>query len=85
MSQSPSIHHAVIPARHVVVDVSGGDQVCPGTMVAIYVGGTGNIALEDHAGTQETYSAVPVGFHSMKMKKVLQTGTTATNMKILFA
>lgn len=74
----------IIPGGHVVINVSGGDQTCPGGMVGIYIGGTGNIAIEDLRGIQQTYTSIPVGFHAMRMGKILQTGTTVTNSIILF-
>ncbi len=80
-----SQYFAVIPSKFVDVDVSAADQVCPGKMVAIYVGTTGNIAIEDFQGNSFTFSSLPVGFHALKAKKILNSGTTSANVIILIA
>ena len=47
---------------------------------AIYVGGTGNVAVETVDGTA-TFTSVPVGsIIPVCAIKVLSTGTTATNL-----
>lgn len=48
---------------------------------AIYVGGTGNVAVRMVDGTLPIFSAVPVGaILPINVDKVLATGTTATLM-----
>jgi len=49
----------------------------------IYVGVAGDIKvtfLNDDDGTSVTLKSVPVGFHSLMVKRVWSTGTAATNM-----
>lgn len=51
----------------------------------LYVGTTGNIALvamNDSASV--TLTAVPVGFVPIRCRKVLSTGTTASNIVALY-
>lgn len=46
---------------------------------SVYVGGAGNIAAVDDAGTAVTFSAVPVGtVLPIEAKRINATGTTAT-------
>lgn len=48
---------------------------------AIYVGGTGDVAVVTELGTTVTFSAVPVGaILPIKGTKVMSTNTTATLM-----
>jgi hypothetical protein len=51
---------------------------------AIYVGVTGNLAVQDDAGTSVTFVAVPVGYHPLRPLRVLSTGTTATSLVGLY-
>ena len=56
---------------------------------AIYVGGAGNITVQmqsyDDANTEVTLSGVTVGtVLNIRVKKVLSTGTTATNLVGLY-
>jgi len=69
------------PSKHEAVTTS--DTVNLGLSVVrfIYVGGAGNVAIEDQKGNQVTYNSVPAGtFIPIQAAKVLSTGTTATNM-----
>lgn len=46
---------------------------------ALYVGGTGNVALVTSGGDTVTFTAVPAGtILPVQVNKVLATGTTAT-------
>lgn len=48
---------------------------------AIYVGGTGDVAVRTFKGTTVTFSAVPVGtILPIKVDRVMSTNTTATLM-----
>ena len=51
---------------------------------AIYVGGTGDITALTKNGATVLFSALPVGFHPLRLKRINATGTTATNMEYLF-
>lgn len=49
-----------------------------------YIGGTGNITVIPSESTGSvTFNAVPVGFFPVSVKRVLATGTTATNIVAL--
>lgn len=47
---------------------------------ALYIGGTGDVAVRFIDGTTVTFSAVPVGILQVEVDQVLSTGTTATNI-----
>lgn len=48
---------------------------------ALRIGGAGNIALRDAAGTDVTYQGVAAGeYILLRARRVLSTGTTATNI-----
>jgi len=47
--------------------------------VSVYVGGAGNVAITDMAGTVITFTAPPVGSTlPVRARKVMATNTTAT-------
>lgn len=54
------------------------------TFMALYVGGTGNVAVITANGQTVTFNAVPVGFFPVAGTRVMATGTTATNLIALF-
>ena len=47
---------------------------------ALWIGTEGNVAVEHADGTTATYTNVPVGWHPVKARKVLSTGTTAADI-----
>ena len=48
---------------------------------ALYIGGTGDVAIEDFHGQQTTFVAVPAGGYVIcRGRKVLETGTDATSI-----
>jgi hypothetical protein len=48
---------------------------------AIWVGTTGNLRVKTAAGTTLTFNSVPVGwFDRVRVKQVLSTSTTASNL-----
>lgn len=48
---------------------------------AIYVGGAGNVAVTMESGDTVTFTAPPVGtLLTIRVKRVLSTGTTATSL-----
>lgn len=52
---------------------------------AIWVGGTGNLAVTMAEGQTVTFVAVPAGFMMpIRVKRVLSTGTTATSIVGLY-
>lgn len=52
---------------------------------AIYVGGTGNLAVRMYRSQQVvTFAAVPVGILPIQVDKVMNTNTTATNIVALY-
>ena len=51
---------------------------------ALYVGGTGDVAVVMADGVTLTFTAVPAGILPVQVVKVLATGTTATNIVALW-
>lgn len=52
---------------------------------AVYVGGAGDLAVAYIDGTSDTLKAVPAGtLLRIRVKQVLATGTTATNISGLY-
>ncbi len=68
-------------AAHSAVAVTPSDSTILPTTRALYVGVTGNIAVQmaDDENTL-TFANVPVGILPIQVIKVLSTGTTATNI-----
>lgn len=60
--------------------------ITPGTtalssVVGLYVGGAGNVAVKTEKGTTTTFANVPAGtILPGRFQQVLSTGTTATNI-----
>jgi hypothetical protein len=50
------------------------------TYAYLYVGGTGNVKVTTEAGTDVTFTSVPVGYLWVRTRLVWATGTTATNI-----
>lgn len=51
------------------------------TLKALYIGTTGNVAVTMAGnGVNVTFNSVPVGWLWVNIKKVLSTGTTASNI-----
>lgn len=56
-------------------------DTAPNVFARIYVGGTGDVKVVTENGDTVTFSAVPVGtVLPVRVKQVLSTGTTATNL-----
>ena len=76
--------HDASPAYKAVV-VTKSDATIISTTRAIYVGGTGDVAVKMADGGTATFSAVPVGtVLPIQVSQVLSTGTTATLMLALY-
>jgi hypothetical protein len=57
----------------------------PASSMAIYVGTTGNVKVTLYGGTVVTFTSVPAGFYLQgNFKWVWSTGTTASNMVVLY-
>lgn len=53
----------------------------PNVFTRLYIGGAGNVAVVTEAGNTVTFTAVPVGTQlDIRVKQILATGTTATNI-----
>jgi hypothetical protein len=66
------------PAANAVA-VTKSDSTVLTTTRALYIGGTGDVAVTMAGGGNVTFSAVPVGtLLPLRVTKVLSTGTTAT-------
>lgn len=46
----------------------------------IYIGVAGHLKVVTKDGTTLTFSNAPVGWHEIRAKQILATGTTATNI-----
>ena len=65
--------------------VTPSDSTVLPTTRALYVGGTGNLAVVMKSGTTLTFNSVPAGsMLSLRVTKVKSTGTTATNIVALW-
>lgn len=58
------------------------DNDLPGaeSCVALYIGGAGNLSYDDAAGNQITGAAVVAGPFLAQVRRVRETGTTATGI-----
>lgn len=66
------------------IDYSGGDQIVSPPSVGLYIGGTGALKVDMANGATVTFTAMPVGLYDgISVKKIYQTGSTATNSLIL--
>ncbi len=71
-------------AAHGAVAITKSDVTVIPITRAIYVGGTGNIAVRMADGQSVTFSSVPVGVFPIQVDMVKSTDTTATNMIALY-
>lgn len=71
------------PAHGAVVVTPTDGLLIPVTR-GIYVGVTGNLAVQMADGQTVTFTALPVGFHPIQAQIILATGTTATNILALY-
>lgn len=70
--------------RAVTVTPSDSTDLAKIAYKGLYIGGTGNIAVIPSEGSGSVvFNAVPVGFFPVAVKRVLATGTTATNIVAL--
>ena len=51
---------------------------------AIYVGTTGNITAIMADNVSVLFTSVPVGFHTLSVKRIASTGTAASNLVALY-
>lgn len=54
------------------------DTDLPHETRALYVGGAGHVTAIMRNGVTQLYSNMPVGWHPIRITRVLDTGTTAT-------
>lgn len=81
MARSKDISPAYDAATVTPTDGSGVQfQQCR----SLYIGTTGNIAVEMASGNQVTFTSVPVGIIDIQVHRVLATGTTASNIVALY-
>lgn len=55
-----------------------------GPMRGVYVGVAGDVAVIMADGSTGTFTAAANGEHAWKVRRILTTGTTATNMLALY-
>lgn len=69
----------------VAVTTSDSTDLARGATKALYIGGAGNVAVITSGGDTITFTAITVGsFHPISVKRVLATGTTATNIVAVY-
>ena len=69
------------PATNGQTVVKSDTEFLPEPTRAIYVGGTGDVAVTMHGGDSLIFVGVPAGsILPIKVSQVLSTNTTATNM-----
>jgi T5SS/PEP-CTERM-associated repeat protein len=64
--------------------VTPSDSTIINTTRALWIGGTGNVALTFQDGSEVTLNAVPVGILDVRVTQVKSTGTTATDIVALY-
>lgn len=63
------------------IDTSGGDATLATPSRGLYVGVAGDVKVDMATGGTVTFKAMAAGVvHPLSVKKVYQTGTTATNL-----
>lgn len=68
----------------VAIDYSGGDQTLTTTCRGIFVGGAGNLKVDFIDGSTATLTGLIVGHvYRLCVRKIYQTGSTATNCTAL--
>lgn len=75
--------NATAPA-HGAVSVTPSDSTTLVTTRSIYIGVSGDVAVQMADGQIITFVGVPVGIFPLQVDKVLATGTTATNIIALY-
>lgn len=50
----------------------------------LYVGGSGDLKVDTISGSTVTFKAVPIGFFPVQVKKIYDTGTTASSIIALW-
>lgn len=75
MAQNP-----IWPSGQLVAVTASDTTIYSPALRQLYVGSTGNVAVEDEAGNSVVFLNVPAGFYLTPffVKKVLATGTTAS-------
>lgn len=71
------------PARRAIAVTPDNDNDLALSARALYVGVSGHVAVITVDGDTVTFSNHPVGYMPVRVKRVLATGTTATNMVAL--
>ena len=73
----------IIPAETVVAVTPHDTNTIDPPARAIYVGGSGNVKLDDLAGNTTTLVGLAAGvFHPVRATRIYSTGTTATSIVI---
>ena len=83
MSGAYHTAHATVSA-HGAVSVTPSDSTVLQVCRALYVGGTGNLAVRMADGQSVVFSAVAVGIFPIQVDQVLSTNTTATSIVALY-
>ena len=77
-------HEASIAGKAVAVTYTGGFFVNGNKQALLYVGTTGNVKVDMmDGGDAITFTGLAVGYHPLNVKRIYETGTTATNIILL--
>lgn len=69
----------------VAVTPSDGADLARGATKGLYIGGAGNVAIITSGGDTVTFNGLTIGnIHPISVKRVLATGTTATNIVAVY-
>lgn len=69
----------------VAVTPSDSTDLTRGATKGLYIGGAGNVAVITSGGDTVTFNAITIGnVHPISVKRVLATGTTATNIVAVY-
>lgn len=73
------MYNAYVPRGGFAVTPNDTTELGPPILTQLYIGSAGSLAIITEDGSALTYPIVPAGtFLSMRIKRVLATGTTAS-------
>jgi hypothetical protein len=58
-------------------------DILPWTTTAIYVGVAGDVTVTMASGNKVLFTAMPIGWHYIRVRRIWATGTHATNITVV--